>query len=336
MKLRFCTLCSVLSVFAWAGDLPLAQATIYNFQTYDNPAGPAFNQLLGINNNGTIAGYYGSGAAGQPNNGYILNTPNTYTNENFPGSAQTQVTGINNIGTTVGFWSNSNTGTDPNFGFVDNRGVFSNVNDPAVSSTPSVNQLLGVNDHNVAVGFYMDSNGNSHSYTYTIASNSFVPITYSNAVSLTATAINNNSEIGGFYTNAGGATLGFIDSNGTFSSLNAPNATATMFFGLNNYGVLVGQATIGGATDGIAYNSSNDLWQIINDPLGIGTTTLNGINDKGSIVGFYVDALGNTDGLLATPVSATPELPTGLLFGTGLIFMSVLGIRNRQRFPEKA
>jgi len=28
---------------------------------------------------------------------------------------------------------------------------------------------------------------------------------------------------------------------------------------------------------------------------------LNGINDKGDIVGFYADAAGNTDGLLATP-----------------------------------
>ncbi|HTK11073.1 MAG TPA: hypothetical protein VL485_28120 [Ktedonobacteraceae bacterium] len=40
-------------------------------------------------------------------------------------------------------------------------------------------------------------------------------------------------------------------------------------------------------------------WQTIDDPLGIGTTTINGLNDKADLVGFYVDSRGNTDGLLA-------------------------------------
>ena len=42
-----------------------ASATAYTFQTLNNNADPTFNQLLGINNGGTIAGYFGSGAAGQ-------------------------------------------------------------------------------------------------------------------------------------------------------------------------------------------------------------------------------------------------------------------------------
>src|SRR5579885_3695116 len=42
------------------------------FQTLDNAADPTFNQLLGINNTGVIAGYFGSGAAGHPNKGYLL------------------------------------------------------------------------------------------------------------------------------------------------------------------------------------------------------------------------------------------------------------------------
>jgi hypothetical protein len=39
----------------------------------------------------------------------------------------------------------------------------------------------------------------------------------------------------------------------------------------------------------------------IDDPLGVGTTTVNGVNDAGDLVGFYVDSAGNTDGMLATP-----------------------------------
>src|SRR5271157_974191 len=87
-----------------------AQATSYTFFTYDNPSDPTFNQLLGINNSGLISGYFGSGAAGHPNQGYLFTPPSSYASENFPNSVQTQVTGLNNIGTTVGFFSNTNMG----------------------------------------------------------------------------------------------------------------------------------------------------------------------------------------------------------------------------------
>jgi len=39
----------------------------------------------------------------------------------------------------------------------------------------------------------------------------------------------------------------------------------------------------------------------VDDPNGVGTTTINGVNDAGDLVGFYLDAAGNTDGFLATP-----------------------------------
>ena len=76
----------------------------YVFRDIINPGDVTFNQLLGINSSGEIAGYFGSGNAGFPNKGYTTVPPYTsFTNENFPGSVQTQVTGINNAGTTVGF-----------------------------------------------------------------------------------------------------------------------------------------------------------------------------------------------------------------------------------------
>ena len=67
-------------------------AANYTFQTLNNNNDPTFNQLLGINNAGTIAGYFGSGNADHPNKGYTLAPPYTqgaYTNENFPNSVQT-------------------------------------------------------------------------------------------------------------------------------------------------------------------------------------------------------------------------------------------------------
>ena len=122
-----------------------------------------------------IAGYFGSGGMGHPNKGYTTVPPYTsFTNENFPASVQTQVTGLNNVGTTVGFWSDTNLGGgDNNFGFVDQGGTFTGVNNPHTGSGPAINQLLGVNDSNVAVGFYTDAAGVTHGYTYNIGSMTF-------------------------------------------------------------------------------------------------------------------------------------------------------------------
>jgi hypothetical protein len=47
---------------------------------------------------------------------------------------------------------------------------------------------------------------------------------------------------------------------------------------------------------------SKKKYQTIDDPSGNGTmTVVNGINDLGQLVGFYVDKDNNTDGLVATP-----------------------------------
>jgi hypothetical protein len=126
---------------------------------------------------------------------------------------------------------------DSNFGFTDVGGAFTNVNNPNTATTPPVfNQLLGVNNSNIAVGFYVDAAGVTHGYTYTIASMGFsAPINDPNAGTAmgqgtTATAINNNGtlEIAGFYVDAGGVTHGFVDLGGVFTTIDPTGSTATM------------------------------------------------------------------------------------------------------------
>jgi hypothetical protein len=282
-----------------------ASATRYSFQTIDNPKDLTFNQLLGINDEGQIVGYFGSGAAGHPNKGYVIPPfSHSFVDENFPGSVQTQVTGENNRGVTVGFWSNTNMGVgkDANFGWVDVHGQFRNASDPlAGQAALETDQLLGVNDEDVAVGFYTDANGNNRGYEYNIGQSRFSEITVPGVTSLTAAAINDRGDVAGAYTAPNGNTDGFLLRHGHLTDLAVPGAASTMALGVNNFDEVVGVwADAAGNMHGFTWTAEHGF-TTVDDPHGIGTTTINGVNDFGQLVGFYVDANGNTDGLLASP-----------------------------------
>jgi hypothetical protein len=289
----------------------------YTFHTYDNSSDPTFNQLLGINQGGVIAGYFGSSGFGHPNQGYQLlpGGRGDYVNENVPGSAQTQVTGLNDTGITVGFWSDENNPYLPNanFGFYAVRGSsFHVVNFPTrYDAIPPVNQLLGVNDHGVAVGFYTNRQGENRGYEYSIHTHTFrrvlVPGAPRNArgPSLTAAAINNHGDVAGFYTAADGATDAFVKmAGGRFITLAYPGASMTQAFGLNDSGEVVGTYDI---ATGASCKTYGFVWwaghgfTVVDDPHGVGATSVTGVNDGGELVGFYTDARGNTNGMLAQP-----------------------------------
>jgi hypothetical protein len=52
-------------------------------------------------------------------------------------------------------------------------------------------------------------------------------------------------------------------------------------------------------THGFLYDVTALEFQSVNDPRGVDTTDINGINDVGQIVGFFVDPItGNTNGFV--------------------------------------
>jgi len=274
----------------------------YSFKTLDDQADPTFNQLLGINNNGKIAGYFGSGASGHPNKGYTLSKPyhqNNYTNENFPGSVQTQVTAINNEGNTAGFWVDGN---GSNFGFIEWNGVFTSYRDPN-TGTGTVNQLLGLNDYGIAVGFYTDGNGVNHGYKLNQYTGKFTEIIPPGGSNVTATGINDNSDVVGFLTASNGNVVSFLLKGKSFSEFDFPGSTNTTALGVNKNDQIVGvYVDSAGKMHGFVLTDPlhHAHFLSIDDPNGVGTTTINGLNDNGQLVGFYVDGNGNTDGFLAT------------------------------------
>ncbi len=313
-----------------------------NDQVDNNPPNTAtaetFTQLFGINNANDIAGYYGSGTtADHPNKGFVIpngfaSTP-VFNHENFPGSVQTQVVGINNLAspTTVGFWVD---GAGNNFGFYQQGGTFVSVTNPATTGT--VNQLLGVNNNNLAAGFYTDSGGANHAYTFNIGTSAFSAINPTGATSSMATDVNNSGMVSGIFTDGAGNTHGFIDVGGTITSYDDPNGTNTMFFGINNLGDVVGSYTdAAGMSNGLWFDPGTNTWLTIDDPnesavpaFGVTGTILNGINDSNDVVGFYADANGGIDGLLASP--SVPEPASFGLMALGALACAFLYRRNKR------
>ena len=291
---------------ALAAAAPHTSTATYTFTTLDNQADPTFNQLLGINTHNVIAGYFGSGMPGHPNKGYLLDPPyaqSNYVNENFPGSAQTQVTGLNNLGDSSGFWVTAN-GT--NHGFVEWNGVFASYNDPRTPHVKgSVNQLLGINNAGTAVGFYTDAAGNNHAYKVNQATGVFKAINIPGSVSTQATGINNLGDIVGTAKDAAGNFSSWLLKGGHLTAYQFPGGSNTQAFGVNTKDQIVGSYTDGGGVShGFVLTSPLgpvSHWQSIDDPNGVGSSVVNGNNGAGDLVGFYTDAAGNTDGMLATP-----------------------------------
>ncbi len=280
-----------------------AAAPGYSFSALDNQNDPTFNQLLGINSHNVIAGYFGVGSNASPNKGYLLDPPyaqSNYVNENYPGSFQTQVIALNNKGDTAGFWASK---AGANNGFVEWNGSFETLNDPSLPHTKgAVDQLLGINDSGVAVGFY-NAKGNSHPYEVNQATRVYTPIKVSGAVSAQATGINNLGDIVGWATDASNNTFGWIMKNGHVSTYQYPGGSDTMAFGVNDHDEIVGTYLDGsGVQHGFTLKDPLgpvSHWQTVDDPNGVGDTFVNGVNDAGDLVGFYCPSATVCHGFLA-------------------------------------
>jgi hypothetical protein len=66
------------------------------------------------------------------------------------------------------------------------------------------------------------------------------------------------------------------------------------------------------------------------DPTASTATTINGINDPGTVVGFYVNGADNTIGTVGTAVTATPEPGSLVLLATATGLLGI-GVARRGR-----
>jgi probable HAF family extracellular repeat protein len=306
----------VLPAVAFAQSSGTAGTSEPGFSVLDNPGDLNFNQLLGINNGRIIVGYFGDGTV-VPNNGYVLVPPNHYSVENFtnlpPGdfASQTQAIGINNreFPDIVGFYTDNATGFT--HGFLDANGVQSPVDDPAGSPpnvTTPVQNLLGINDFGKAAGFWTDNNAHEHGFVVELdfqspGNSKFIeipPSTFPGAVATQASDITDRGDVCGFWTDANGNNHGFFGHLGrevfTFNvRIHGVTATSTSPFGCNDDGEIVGSFT---DTDGNVHGFLfvEGRFRQFDAPgssqtaaFGVMGTFINGVNDRGDIVGFFSD-----------------------------------------------
>ena len=277
---------------AFLACLPAAAQT-YTFTDVKFP-GDTFTQFLSINDMNIVAGYHGAATtAANPNKGFTYNfATKKFTNENFPGSVQTQVTGINDPpAKTVGFYIDTAGRTH---GFQEFAGVFTREDQPG---TP-FNQLLGQNNVGQAAGYYSTTasgSGPDHGYILDEFGNVYQDFVIPGTVSVQATSINGLGNVCGFFVDSKQVTHGWLLVQGMYTVLNFPRATSTSAFGLNMKNQVVGAYTdAAGNSHGFIYNTLLKTWKSVDDPNGIGTTVVNGINEKGVLVGFWGTSPTNT------------------------------------------
>jgi hypothetical protein len=181
---------------------------------------------FGINDGGAISGTMTVGAASP---GFVLNGDNLITVNAPTGNVSNVVNaqGINNNGLVVGFYM----GNDGQVhGFTGNIGsavggvlTGTAVGDPTIppvngepGATFMFSQILGINDHGIAVGYYGDSTLSQHGYFYDTMTGKYTFLddpsaAFSNGVEITQiTGISNSGEITGFYSDANGVFHGFV------------------------------------------------------------------------------------------------------------------------------
>ena len=115
--------------------------------------------------------------------------------------------------------------------------------DPLDSNNPQTLEFRGSNGLGRVVGFYNPNPAHSApSYTTQAPAPMAAILTSTPLTPVTeAEAINNSDQIVGYDSDGtGGVDEGFLDSGGTFTTLDLPGATSTELLGINDSGQIVG------------------------------------------------------------------------------------------------
>ena len=276
----------------------------YAFTTFDGPSGPP-TTINGINNSGTVVGLttVPAGDSGTTNTNFLRTSGGTVTMLDVGDPAMGMATAVNSSNEIVG---------------VANGQAFTLVGSTQTTLTPFASTssvALGVSDQGVVVGQYgLDS---THTPGFVDINGTFTSVSPTMA-SLTTNVqgINNHGLAVGFYTEDGTTQHGFTFDTTTMkiTLLADPSTTRTMtgglvltqFLAINDSGVAVGYyQTNNNSQYGFLFDLASSTYTFLDHPdaapvNGVQTTQITGIDNAGEIAGFFVDAMGNQHGFVAT------------------------------------
>lgn len=244
---------------------------------------------LGIDDKGRIVGAYDDGNLANylPGNNAFRLSRDAFSSLAFPGAVQTVALGINKSGEIVGAFVDSGGATH---GFTLIGKIYTEFDCPGGYTIP-----YAINDLGQIVGY---CGGNSTGFL--LSDGVYTTIAVPGANFTLAEGINNSGVIVGWYfVNGTSGYQGFVDDHGSFTTIDYPGYPNTYLAGINDSGLM-----IGGYGTAVTIGSTNYEWPhgflycagtftSFDAPFGdVEVTSPFAVNNKGEIVGGYVDSGG--------------------------------------------
>ena len=184
-------------------------------------------------------------------------------------------------------------------------------------------QLFGINNSSAIVGVHGAIVNQGVNLTLP---NTFTTENFPGAAQTQVVGINNTGSTDGFYVDNGGNTHGFIKNKGTFTTIDAPNTAFNQLLSINDSGQASGYSSIdaGGQILQRSYTEKNGTFTYLDNLLPAGTQNnqATGVNNSGTVAGFYVDASNINHGYLISGTTFTTlDVP-------GSTFTQALGLNN--------
>lgn len=295
--------------------------------------GSSSTTATGINDLNQIVGWYttnnSSGTGFEYNNASFINL-----NISVPGSLATQPLAINDTGSIVGVF----TGSLGSTGFLLNGAGYSAITGPAGSVESSA---TGIDNSGDIAGWYINSSSVTQGFILNGSTGVYTTLAVPGATSTQITGINP----------AGGIVAGITDvitpqtgplpvevgflydygsSTPAFTSFFLPGAMAINSMSINDSGEIA--CTFTDTSSSIHGCLSNGVtFSTVDDPNGIGTTNLTGINNSGQIVGWFTGTQDST----VHGFTSVPEPSAAVLWMTGLVMLGLAcgyGAKRQRRF----
>jgi probable HAF family extracellular repeat protein len=170
---------------------------------------------------------------------------------------------------------------------------------------------FGINDRGQIVGVFADAGGVVHGFLSDNGNFTQIDvpqINFPDAPGTQAFGIRERGQIVGGFPDARGALHGFLSDQGLFTQIDFPGATETLLVGINNRGQIVGAFStrdqivgrfndLNNAAGSHGFLLDDGAFTPIDFPGALGTVAF-GINDRGHIVGSFVDNRGAVHGFL--------------------------------------